>query len=269
MAVTTAVVVGIAATATSAGMSFSQARQQKKLAQQAKQDANEAMAAARKKLQVNYYDQLAVQKEPYELQREALLSQGAQALQAGVEGESRGAAAVAGRVAMAQNEAQAGVRTAMGKEMGDLAKLSAQEDSRLRDIGIQLDLGEVEGAQAAAANAETARANAIAQGMQSVTSLAQQGMQMAPLYDQNFGAQKAALGKMTFTPEQTATLPQIGGQPFDPAAIGQMNNLQYMRFKAGLSPEQQQTLFFNPQYQQNYNPFDPYRGSFESSNGGQ
>jgi hypothetical protein len=267
MAATTAIVVGIAATATSAGMSFGQARQQKKLAQQAKRDADEAMAAARKKLEVNYYDQLAVQKEPYELQREALLSQGAQAIQAGVEGESRGAAAVAGRVAMAQNEAQAGVRTAMGKEMSDLAKLSAQEDSRLRDIGVQLDLGEVEGAQAAAANAETARANAMAQGMQSVTSLAQQGMQLAPLYDQNFGAQKSALGKMTFTPEEAAKLPQVGGQTFDPKAVSGLNDFQYMRFKAGLSPEQQQMLFWNPQYEQNYNPFNPYRGTFESSKG--
>jgi hypothetical protein len=268
MAATTALVVGIAATATSTGMSFAQARKQKNAAEDAKRDAENAMAAARKKLEVNYYDQLAVQKEPYELQREALLSQGAQAIQAGVEGESRGAAAVAGRVAMAQNEAQAGVRTAMGKEMSDLEKLSAQEDSRLRDIGVQLDLGEVEGAQAAAANAETARAAAISQGMQGITSLAQQGMQMAPLYDQNFGAQKSALGQMTFTPEEAAKLPQIGGQSFDPKAVGAMNDLQYMRFKNQLSPQQQQMLFYNPQYQQFYDPFNPYRTSFETSTGG-
>lgn len=264
MAVTTAAVVGIAATATTTGMSFANARKQRKLAEDAKRDADKAMAEARRKLDVNYYDQLAVQKEPYELQREALLSQGAQAIQAGVEGD-RGAAATAGRVQMAMNEAQAGVRTGMGKELSDLAKLSAQEDSRLRDVGVQLDLAEVEGAQQAIASAEQARAAAMTQGFQGVTSLAQQGMQMAPLFDQNFGAQKSALGQMTFTADEVSKLPQIDGKPFDPKLIADMNNLQYMNFKRQLSPGQEQMLFWNPQYEQNYNAFDPYRGTFETS----
>ena len=59
---------------------------------------------------------------------------------------------------MAQNEAQAGVRTAMGTEMDAIQKLQLGEDSRLRDVGVQLDLGEAEGAQLAAQNAQTAAA---------------------------------------------------------------------------------------------------------------
>jgi len=100
MAVTTAAVVGIAATAGTTAMSFTQAGKQRKLQRQAESEAAEAMAAARKKLDVNFYEQLAIQKEPYELEREALLSAGAQAIEAGQESE-RGAAATAGRVMMA------------------------------------------------------------------------------------------------------------------------------------------------------------------------
>ena len=88
-----AAVASVAISATTAGMSFAQAKKQRDLQEDAKRDAENAMAAARKALEVNYYDQLAIQKEPYELQREALLAQGAMSVQAGVEGASRGAAA--------------------------------------------------------------------------------------------------------------------------------------------------------------------------------
>jgi hypothetical protein len=268
---------GLAVSAGTAGMSFAQAKKQRNLQQQAKEDAQKAMEDARRALEVNYYDKLAIQKEPYELQREALLSQGAQAIQAGVEGESRGAAATAGRVAMAQNEAQAGIRTAMGKEMGDLAKLSAQEDARLRDVGVQLDLAEVEGAQQAAADAGQAAAAATAQGMQSVGSAIQQGIQLAPLYGQNLNAQRSALSKMEFTPEEFAQFGNVEGRKgggsismgqsgtngstnMDFQKIAGMNDLQFIQFKRDLTPEQSNMLFMSDKYLNNYNanPFQIY-----------
>jgi hypothetical protein len=152
MAVTTAAVIGIAATVGSTTMSFVQANKQKKAQREAERDADEAMQAAKKKLEVNVYDNLSIQKEAYELEREALLSQGAQSIEAGVESE-RGVAATAGRVQLAQQEGQGAIRTAMGQELSGLDKLSAQEEGRNRDIGVQLDLEEVAGAQLAAANA--------------------------------------------------------------------------------------------------------------------
>jgi hypothetical protein len=169
MAVATAAVVGIASTLATTGMSFAQASKQKKALNRAERDAAEAMEAARKKLDVNVYDKLSIQKEPFELEREALLSQGAQAIQAGVESE-RGSAATAGRIQMAQQEAQAGVRTAMGQQLQNLEQMSAQEDARNRDIGVNLDLEEVEGAQTAAANAQELRAQSIQQGFEGVQS---------------------------------------------------------------------------------------------------
>jgi hypothetical protein len=256
IATSTALAIGsLAVTAGSAGMSFAQARQQKKLGEEAKKDAENAMASARRALEVNFYDQLAVQKEPYELERESLLAQGAQSVQAGVEGASRGAAATAGRVQMAMNEAQAGQRTAMGKEMSDLEKLSAQEDARLRDVGVQLDLAEVEGAQQAQADAAQARAAAISQGMQQVGSAVQQGIGLVPLYQQNMDAQKAAVQKSI----GDKSIGDIGMQQYNGQTIGlmdfqKMSNAEWRQFKNFLSPEQSNQLFQSDAYLKNYNP---------------
>jgi hypothetical protein len=162
-------------------MSFTQANKQRKLEKQAVAEADKAMASARARLDVNYMDALSVQKEPYELQREAMIAQGTQATDAAQESE-RGAAAGAGRVQMAQNEAQAGIRTAMGKELTEIERLKVAEDARLRDLNVQLDLGEVEGAQMAARNAQEMAAQYTSQGWEGVTSAATQVANMIPLF---------------------------------------------------------------------------------------
>ena len=174
----------LALTAASTAGSFIQAGKQRDAMRQAEADADTAMKEARKKLETNFYEGLSINKEPYELQREALLSSGAQALQAGVESE-RGAAATAGRIQMAQNEAQAGIRSDMGKEMQELERLTAQEESRLRDVGAQLDLEEVAGAQLAAANAQELAAQSTQQGMEGLVSFGQQAVSQIPLFEKN------------------------------------------------------------------------------------
>jgi hypothetical protein len=142
------------------------------------------MAAARKKLEVNYLDALAVQKEPYELEREALLVAGAQGVDASRESE-RGAAAGVGRIQLAQQKGQQGIRTAMGQEMTALDKAAAAEESRLRDVGVQLDLGEVAGAQMASADAGQAAAAAQTQGFQQLASFGAQAVGAANLYSKS------------------------------------------------------------------------------------
>ena len=174
-------IIGIASTVATTAMSFAQANKQKQLQKQAEQEADKAMFAARKRLEVNYMDALSVQKEPYELARQAMLAQGTQATQAGQESE-RGAAATAGRVQMSQNEAQGDIRTGMVKELTEIERLKVAEDARLRDLNVQLDLGEIEGAQMAAANAEQMRNQAIEQGFAGVTSAATQAANLVPLY---------------------------------------------------------------------------------------
>jgi hypothetical protein len=189
MAAATGAIVGAVSTGVGAVMSFAQVAEQQKNIQKAQDAAAKFMSEARKRVEVNYFDQLGIQKEPYELQREALLSQGAQAIQAAAEGD-RNVAATAGRLQMAQNEAQGQIRSEMGKEMTEIDRLKAQEDSRLRDINVQLDLGEVEGAQKAMADAEEAKARSMAQGFQGLSSMAMNVASLVPLYMQS-GSSKA------------------------------------------------------------------------------
>jgi hypothetical protein len=259
-------IIGIASTVATTAMSFAQANKQKQLQKQAEQEADKAMFAARKRLEVNYMDALSVQKEPYELARQAMLAQGTQATQAGQESE-RGAAATAGRVQMGQNEAQGDIRTAMGKELTEIERLKVAEDARLRDLNVQLDLGEVEGAQAAAANAEQMRNQAIEQGFAGVTSAATQGANLIPLYGKNTAAQQqGALKGMSFTPDEFNKFGNVGGTTLGQAgsngttnldfeAIGNMNKSQFRQFRRDLTPEQQTSLFQNKQFLDAYGPY--------------
>jgi len=190
---TIAAAAGLAATAATTAGSFTQAKRQRDAMLKAQAEADKAMTEARNKLNVNFYEALSIPKEGYAQQVQANLVAGAQALEAGREGENRGATALAGLVQAQQNEAQNKIRAEMGQDIYNLQAATAQEDSRLRDIGIQLDLGQVEGAQLAAANAQELSAQALQQGMQGVTSLAGQAASMAPLFDKNALRQNEAL----------------------------------------------------------------------------
>jgi len=242
MAIATATILAgaaLASTAATTGMSFAQAGKQRKAQGDAERDADQAMQEARKKLEINFYDQLAIQKEPYELEREALLSQGAQAIQAGVESE-RGAAATAGRIQMAQQEGQAGVRSAFGQELSALEKLSAQEDSRLRDVGAQLDLGEVAGAQLAAANAQELGAQATQQAMQGVQSMGQQIASFSPLYEKT---KESAIvpNKMNLN-----SLAQPNNQPMNFSSLQQPYSFKPLNYTPFQSPYSFSPFPFQP-----------------------
>ena len=185
-------VASIAAAAGGTAMSFSAASKAKKAQQDAEDEVKSKMSEARKKLETNYMDVLAINKEPFERQREALLSAGAQALEAGIESE-RGGAATAGRLLAAQNEAQGQVRDAQSDRLFDLEAAQAEEDSRLRDIGVQLDLGEVAGAQDAAAASADKAAMMTNQGLQGIVNTAAAIGSTAPLYAKSGAARQAAV----------------------------------------------------------------------------
>ena len=147
-------IAGLALSAIGTGASFAQAGASRRQQRDAESKAEAMIRQARKRLDINYMEQLSIKKEPYELQREALLQQGATALAAAQEGSQRGVAATAGRLQQAQTQAQGQVRTQMGQELQAIEKAVAEEDARLRDLNVQLDLGEIQGAQQAAADAE-------------------------------------------------------------------------------------------------------------------
>jgi len=179
-----AVASGIAGLSMAAGgvKSFSEANKAKKRQQKAEREAAKAMEEARRRTEVNVMERLSIKKEPYEQQVMALLTQGQAGLQAGVEGETRGAAATAGRVQMAQNLGQERVRTAMGQELQDIERAQVAEEARLRDMRAGLDLAEAEGYQQMAADAEKARAANIQQGITAFGNLATTSMENMPLY---------------------------------------------------------------------------------------
>lgn len=253
-------IAGLALSAIGTGASFAQAGASRRQQRDAESKAEAMMRQARKRLDINYMEQLSIKKEPYELQREALLQQGATALAAAQEGSQRGVAATAGRLQQAQTQAQGQVRTQMGQELQAIEKAVAEEDARLRDLNVQLDLGEIQGAQAAAADAE-ARANAqTAQGIQGAISTVQQGIQMIPLYGQNTEAQMAALGETGFTAEEFSAIGNIEGQGvagegftnFDPGALATGSKSDFRKFRRSLTPQQQNLIFGNEAFQANF-----------------
>ncbi len=172
----------IGAAAIGSGMSFAEAGKQRKIQSEAEKAAQKAFDEAKAKLDVNYLEGLAIAKEPYELERESLLQTGAAALQAGVEGETRGAAATAGQVLMAQQAGAAQQRAAMSQEMQQLQQLAAQEESRLQGARVDLDLGEAIGQQQRAQQAQQSRASAMNAGIGGLFNIAAAGVESGALF---------------------------------------------------------------------------------------
>jgi len=171
-----------AASAAGTAVNLSNASKQKKAQQKAEDAADKALTEARNKLEVNYMKGLSIQKEPYELEREAALSSAAQVLQAGQEGEQRGAAATAGRAAALNQAQQAQTRAAMGKELSGLQRAAAQEESRLQNLRVGLDIKEVEGQTAAAQQAAQNRAAAQSGALQGIAKMGSIAGQQIPEY---------------------------------------------------------------------------------------
>ena len=165
MAIATATAIALGISAASAGASFVQAGKQRDAARKASDEAAEAIADAKKELSVNYLEGLSINKEAYELEREALLSSGAQVLQAAREGE-RGA----------------GQRIGMNNELMEIQKAAAKEDSALATKRANLNLSEAKGFEMEAADARAARVAANQAGVNSLLSLGQQAMKIPGLY---------------------------------------------------------------------------------------
>jgi hypothetical protein len=230
--------VSMGASLAGTGMSIAQAAKQNQLAKSAAADAEKAMAEAKKELEKNYYAQLGIAKEPYELQREALLSSGAQAMLAGAESQ-RGAAATAGRVLMAQNANQQAVTANMSQDINNINKLIAGEDARLAGARANLDLAEVKGAQQARQDAIAARNQSIASAIGGLSGAAKTGLDQ---YNKMYVNDKtAAKGNTTSTaavtsPSEMARTPQYITD-VNAAAIQQGIDSQAYLNKAYSNPE--------------------------------
>lgn len=165
--------IGAGTTLYGGAKSFSNANKARKRGQAAEEAARKSVEEAKKRIDINRMEQLSIAKEPYELMRDALLTQGATGLQAGVEGDTRGAAATAGRLQMAQNLRQGEVRSDMGQRMDEINKLVAQDDARIDQQLAGIAMQEAAGAQQAIRDAEEDRANYITQGVGTLGGIAQ------------------------------------------------------------------------------------------------
>lgn len=240
MAAITAAILGGVTAATTMGLNFAEIAKNKGREQIAKEQKAKSMAEVNKMLSINTYKNLGIQKEPYELQRQALAQAGAQAMEAAKE-EGRGLAATAGRVQMAQNEAQAGIRTAMGKEMTDIDKMVAEEESRLRDVKTQIALDEAAGASQAMADAAKAKQQAILQGVEGAVNLGSQIGQAIPLYQKTAGVRaENAYNKLAQSGKLGSQYLDASGKPLsfqqamsiatNDATLNDLNQLDWSKF---------------------------------------
>ena len=160
--------IGLGVQALSGVGSFIQAGQRQKEIDKANRAAQKAVAEAKKQIQVKPYEALTVSDTPYERQREKIASMAAQQMEGykelGVQG-MRGA----GALAMASNEAQAKVQAEQTKALEGMELLQAGDELReAKELG-QLAKDEAEGAQKAAADAQSAKAASITSGFNALT----------------------------------------------------------------------------------------------------
>ena len=187
MAVATALAVAsLAAGVASTGMSIGQAAKQSKLKKEADRKATQAVADAKKEIDVNYLNQLSTAKKPFELAREAMLSTGSQALWTGKESDERGSAGTAGRVVYGMEEGQQKIAASMEQEIARLDALSAQEDADIATKLASIDLSTAAGAQLASRDAGQAINEAIKQAIATGASTAVGAVEdFVPLYNGN------------------------------------------------------------------------------------
>ena len=155
MGLETAAILGIASLVATAGTtvaSGAQATKQRKIMEGAEGAANKYMESARDRLNVNTYEELSVNTDIYDKERDNLATVGESYVQL-TSGQDRAGSNVQNVV----NALQAGNEKISMREAKEVDKLNleiADEETRLLDIGTQLDLGEVAGAQQKAADAE-------------------------------------------------------------------------------------------------------------------
>ena len=251
-------IAGLVIAGATTAVSFTQASRQRDLQEDAIKAADEAMLAAQDSLNVNFAEQQSINKEAYDAERLAMLSQGAQLTNAGIESE-RGSAATAGRVYAGQQAGQQAVRGAMSDEMTNIESSILEEDARLRDLNVSLDLEEVAGNQLRASEARSAADLATQQGIQGAASVVGQAASMPALYSKNMAQQQTALGGLQLSEgdnEKFNNAGQGNGVSFNRKQIGQMSGKQFRQYQRSLTPQQKGILFNNPSYTKMYSGGD-------------
>ncbi len=208
-------IAGLALSAVGTGASFIQAGKQNRLRREAEDEAAKSMEAAEKIMETNYLKGISLPKESYELESEALLSSGEQALRAGAEGSTRGAAATAGRVQTAQQAGQRKIATSQADRLLELEMMGAKEEARLQTGLANLEMMGVAGAQQAARDAQMAQMQAVQQGFQGLKNVGKTALdyknELLPLF-QSKGPDFSSVGGNMVSQNAIAANPTLYGQ---------------------------------------------------------
>jgi|TARA_R110000824_G_scaffold182_3_gene845 hypothetical protein len=182
MAVTTAAVIGVAASAGGAINSFSQSAKQGRLAEKAEAEAKRNMAAAKKKAEKNFYDGLNVSTEAYDAAFENNLQAQTQNIQALQEGDSRNLAAGVGLVQQSSDATANATRLALQKDLELNAKMKAQAKDAINQDLKRIDLGQAKDNEMKAKDAFAAKAEQFSQGITGVANTMGAAGQLSPLF---------------------------------------------------------------------------------------
>jgi len=253
IATSTALAIGsLAITAGTTAVSFGQAASQRKKMDEANKKADEMMAEARAKLDVNVFEDLDVNKELYEQEQERVNQQAQLAMQGAAEGDTRGVGATAGRIQLATGEGQNQVRASQEKEVNAIETMIAKEEGRLRDLDVQLDLQEVAGAQQAAKDAEVAREQFKAQGIQGIGNTLQSALPLVGLaVSGSAKTQKGVIGGMDLADiagNEAFKDYKLDGKSLNEIDWANMSNKDFRGFRKGLDAAQSGLIFGSDSY---------------------
>jgi len=192
MAVTTAAVIGVAASAGGAISSFSQSAKQGRMAEKAADAAAKNMAAAKKKAEKDFFAGLNVSTDAYDRAFKNNLQAQNQNIQALQEGDPRNLAAGIGLVQQQSDANTETTRLALQKDLEANAKMKADSKDAINQDLKKMDLGQAKDNELRAKEGYAAEAQQFSQGVSGVVSTMGNVAQLAPLFKKNATAQEQA-----------------------------------------------------------------------------
>jgi hypothetical protein len=183
--------VGLAISATSAGMSFSQAAKQKKIASKANKATDKLMKEAERKAEVEFMQKLNVPLDAYDRQEERNIQSQQQNIEMLQQGDPRNVLAGLGSVGAGATNSAEQNRIAKGKELFALQQMQVQEQSDINQDLKDMKVGAAADQSMRSRDAQEASAAAMQQGVASVGQVVQGAASLVPLFAKS-GADRAA-----------------------------------------------------------------------------
>lgn len=174
--------IGLATGVIGMGASVAQMISEKRKQRDAERAATEAVAEARKTMEVNRAEEIEIPLEAYELSERAVTAQQMQATEALRESGQRAVAAGVGKVAASSADVIEQIRQRMAEDLLKRETLVAESQAKIDQRLADLSLKEAEGAQVAAAQAQEAAAMSLKSGVEGLGNVFGDIASLAPLY---------------------------------------------------------------------------------------